>query len=221
MTPHLSTTDGIEAWYFAAPRFALALGSTYSIDPQLTLELGGPYIHASRRAIDALRFVSGPIVSRVVIWGDVQEGDDQLCGRYCKVLACADVTHELQQFACWCIRNTPIGGGRVVWDLLTQERSRDAVKTKERLLTCGASDDEVKAARNAAQAVVTECERKIDKDAAQAAWVTAWPWWSAAESAAEVARITSEIAEQEGLNVEHMHNDELERLLKVALCIKG
>ncbi|MFA5379559.1 MAG: hypothetical protein WC455_27625, partial [Dehalococcoidia bacterium] len=35
-------------------------------------------------------------------------------------------------YACWCVRNTPLGDGRTVWDLLTDERSRAAVIMAER-----------------------------------------------------------------------------------------
>src|SRR4051812_1667114 len=34
---------------------------------------------------------------------------------------------KLRRFAVWCVRETPLGDGRKVWDLLTDERSRAAV----------------------------------------------------------------------------------------------
>src|ERR1019366_768561 len=39
---------------------------------------------------------------------------------------------KLRLFACWCVRNTPIGNGMTTWDLLTDERSRNAVVVAER-----------------------------------------------------------------------------------------
>jgi hypothetical protein len=53
-------------------------------------------------------------------------------------------------FACWCVRNTPIGGGRTVWDLLTDERSRNAVVVAERFADGKATRNDLEAAHQAA-----------------------------------------------------------------------
>lgn len=68
-------------------------------------------------------------------------------------------------FACWCVRNIPVNDGRKVWDLLIDERSRNAVEVAEKFAN-GEVDD---IARSAAWSA-----------ARSAAWSAAW---SAAEAA--------------------------------------
>ena len=70
---------------------------------------------------------------------------------------------DLLLFACDCVRYTPIGDGRTVWDLLTDERSRNAVEVAERYANGDATDAE----RTAAQAAATAAARI-------AAWDAAW-----------------------------------------------
>ena len=60
---------------------------------------------------------------------------------------CRQMKLELDQralrlFACYCVRRTPIGGKRVVWDLLTDERSREAVRAAERFANGKATDED-------------------------------------------------------------------------------
>ena len=62
-------------------------------------------------------------------------------------------------YGCWCVRYTPLADGRVVWDLLTDERSRAAVEVAERYAVGEANDDELDAARYAAWT---------------ATWIAAW-----------------------------------------------
>jgi hypothetical protein len=51
-------------------------------------------------------------------------------------------------FACWCVRNTPLADGRKVWDLLTNERSRNAVVVTEKFAVGAATPQELRAARS-------------------------------------------------------------------------
>ena len=44
--------------------------------------------------------------------------------------------------ACQCVRETPLADGRTLWDLLTDERSRNAVEVAERFAEGKATDDE-------------------------------------------------------------------------------
>lgn len=84
---------------------------------------------------------------------------------------------ERRLLACWFVRNTPLADGRKVWDLLTDERSRNAVEVAERHACGDASDEELDAARDAA--------RDWARDAARAAaWAAAW---AAARAAARAA----------------------------------
>ena len=52
--------------------------------------------------------------------------------------------------ACQCVRETPLADGRTLWDLLTDERSRNAVEVAERFAEGKATDDERSAAIAAA-----------------------------------------------------------------------
>ena len=78
--------------------------------------------------------------------------------------------------ACRFVRETPLADGRMVWNLLTDERSRAAVIVAERFARGAASDDELSAARSAAA------------DAARSVAIRSAAVWSAARSAADAAR---------------------------------
>ena len=58
----------------------------------------------------------------------------------------------LRLYACACVRRTPIGDGRTVWDLLTDERSKNAVLVAENFANGLATEEELAAARTAAVA---------------------------------------------------------------------
>jgi hypothetical protein len=141
-------------------------------------------MHASRRVYDALSFAHGSQLCRVQVWGDVAEQPDKIVGRYREVLAIRDVASELRLWGCWCIRNTPINGGKVVWDLLTDERSRKAIEVAERFARNEATREELaaawaaawaaSAARAAAWAAARDAARDAAWDAARgAAWAAA------------------------------------------------
>lgn len=59
---------------------------------------------------------------------------------------------QFRLFAVWCIRNMMCSGDRTMWDLLTDERSRNAVVVAEKFANGEASVGELKAARQAANA---------------------------------------------------------------------
>ena len=59
-------------------------------------------LHASRMAIDALSYAPGALVRRVVVSGEVVEGDDKLIGRKRRELWRVDATATLHEFACLC-----------------------------------------------------------------------------------------------------------------------
>jgi hypothetical protein len=97
------------------------------------------------------------------------------------ILDAIDAPHDekaMRLFACWCVRNTPLEDGRKVWDLLTDDRSRNAVAVAERFANSEATGSELHAAGAAA------------RDAAGVAWAAA----GAAGAAARVAGAAAGVA---------------------------
>ena len=82
------------------------------------------------------------------VW-DACERVDWLIWVYRRTVTPMDM-RELRLFACWCVRETPLKDGRKVWDLLTDERSRNAVVVAERFARGEATDEERSRAADAA-----------------------------------------------------------------------
>src|SRR5690606_21058006 len=78
------------------------------VEPGQTLRVGGTPVpcewglHASKQALDALRYAPGPIVCRVRLAGEVVEGDDKAASTERTVLWMADATRTLHEFGLWC-----------------------------------------------------------------------------------------------------------------------
>ena len=99
------------------------------------------------------------------------------------ILDAIDAPHDekaMRLFACWCVRNTPLEDGRKVWDLLTDDRSRNAVAVAERFANSEATESELHAAWAVARAAAG--------DAADAAGAAAWVAGAAADAAGAAAR---------------------------------
>jgi len=126
-------------------------------------------LHASIDPFDALKYAPGPVICRVELGGTILEQEDKCVASRRTVLWMRDIEKELRLFACWCVRNTPLNDGRVVWDLLTDERSRNAVVVAERFANGDATPDELAAARAAALAAALAAARAAAMDAALAA----------------------------------------------------
>lgn len=84
---------------------------------------------------------------------------------------------SLRLFACWCARNTPLGDGRLLWDLIDDLRSVRAVGTAERFARGEASPDELyashRAAVDAAGEVAQATTRAAERHVQEAAWYAA------------------------------------------------
>ena len=126
-------------------------------------------------ALDVLDVTDCPAADRIwVVLGMMSENDRRLA-------------------ACCFVRRTPIGDGRTVWDLLTDDRSRKAVEVAERFVDGEASKRELAAARDAAWDAASDAARDAAWDAARdAAWGAArdvaWDAaWDAARAAARAA----------------------------------
>ena len=85
--------------------------------------------------------------------------------------------------ACCFVRHTPIGDGRTVWDLLTDERSKRAVEVAERFAGGEATEWELDAAWDEAWDVASAAARAVAGDAARAAAWAAWAAWAASGDA--------------------------------------
>jgi len=89
--------------------------------------------------------------------GEIKEGEDKQVVRRCRLVRECEGWNEktARLFACWCVRNTPLGDGRKVWELMTDGRSREAVEVSERYARGEASEEELEEARDGAWAVAS------------------------------------------------------------------
>jgi hypothetical protein len=96
--------------------------------------------------------------------------------------------HALRLFACACVRGTPLADGRTVWDLLTDPISKAAVETAEKFTRGEVTEEELRAAANAAAA------NAANAAAAYAANAAANTAYAAAANAAYAAANTANAA---------------------------
>ena len=122
-------------------------------------------------ALDVLDVTDCPAADRIwVVLGMMSENDRRLA-------------------ACCFVRRTPIGDGRTVWDLLTDDRSRKAVEVAERFADGEATERALAAARAAASAAAGDAAWAAASSAARAAAGAAAgdAAWAAAGAAARDA----------------------------------
>lgn len=92
-------------WWFAADD-TLPNGDGRAVVVGETLTVPGPVVlcerglHASRRAVDALRYAPGSILYRVRLSGEVVEDDDKMVATKRTALWRIDATRALRLFAC-------------------------------------------------------------------------------------------------------------------------
>jgi hypothetical protein len=113
-----SKCEPIEAWHFLNEDKRLRYNSNRLVYPGQTIKVKGKLspcnwgLHASIKAIDALRNAPGPIICRVLCSDEVILGDDKICARKRKCLWMADATKVLQKFSLDCfdelIKNSSI-----------------------------------------------------------------------------------------------------------------
>jgi len=153
--------------------------------------LCGSGLHACPRALDALKYApsgapSGTIQVRLVLLsGIVLADDDKAAASERHILASADCTRELHEFALWCAES--------VRYLMVDSRSTTALTVKRSWLDGQATDDELAAARAAAWAAARAAAEAAAWAAARdAGWAAAGATaeaaaWAAARAAAEAA----------------------------------
>lgn len=165
----------MEAWHFLQKDRRLRYGSGELVEVGKTIEIQGAPImcerglHASLRAIDALSYAPGPIVSRVVLGGHIIEGNDKVVATQRTVIWMADATELLFGFSCW------------VAEEVLKARQAEGYKFEQ------ASFDVIQARRDFQAGKITQDE--LDRFAS-AAWSAALSAaWSAARSAARLAAL--------------------------------
>ncbi len=163
------------------PRRLVKVGQTLKVKPPISLCCYG--LHASKRATDALGYAPGPIICRVRLSGEIQEGSDKACATERSVLAMADASDVLHEFACWCAEEALLKRKDAGEE--TDPRSWAAIEMKRKWLRGEATDAELAAACAAAWAAAWAAARAADRAAAWAAdSAAAWAADSAAASAA-------------------------------------
>jgi hypothetical protein len=92
----------------------------------------------------------------------------------------------LRKLACRFVRETPLTGGRVVWDLLTDERSCRAVEVAEAYIDGKATDEELDSAYATGATQAVAYAARAAADAAEAAY-DVYDDYAAARAAAYAA----------------------------------
>lgn len=118
-------------------------------------------LHASRRAIDALQYAPGPICCRVRLSGRIVEDTDKAAADERHVLAMADVTKILHEFACRCAESA------LKATKVEDPRAWKAIEVKRAWLRGEAFDRDLDAASSAARATARAAARDAAWDAAR------------------------------------------------------
>jgi hypothetical protein len=186
---HFLSADGMTRY---APRTKIEIGQRLSVDPErlYMCEYG---LHASERIIDALQYAPGPILCRVELSGRILSGADKLCAEHRTVIAMADATQMLHEFAC--------RQAESVLHLIPEDErhvARCAIDTKRKWLRGQASGAELDAASAAASAAARDAAWDASAAASavarDAAWDVAWEAAREAAWAASAARAAARAA---------------------------
>ena len=132
----------------------------------------------------------GETIYRLEYRGELVEDDDKVVVREARLLKRYESWTEqsARLFACWCVRNTPLAGGKTTWDLLNDPRSKTAVEVAERYANGEATSKELASASAAAAAWASAAAAAwASASAAAAAWASAAAAAAARESASASA----------------------------------
>jgi len=169
-------------------------------------------LHASLRAIDALKYAPGPIVCRVELRGERIDDEEKSCASERKVIAIADATMTLHEFACWCAETALRRERKAGHE--PDKRSWNAIHVKRRWLRGDATDDELESARATAWVAAWESVAAARAAGAAARAAGAASWESAVESARVSARVAAGEAWEEARAAQ---NRKLESMLRKLL----
>jgi len=153
----------VHAWHFLQndgklrypPRTKVEVGQPLTCDGPPSLCKHG--FHASRRAIDALSYAPDALACRVIVGGEIHNGNDKLAGTQRTVIAMADATMLLHAFACDVAEKALDERGD------DDPRSRRAIEVKRLWIAGKATDSELDDAVDAA-----------GYSASYADWYAAW-----------------------------------------------
>jgi hypothetical protein len=119
--------------------------SSVVVKPGLHLTMDGEPVlcergyHASRRALDALRYAPGAVVCKVTLGGTVIHDTNKSVATERTVMAMADATRILHEFAIWC--------AELALELVPEDqrdpRSLEALDTKRRWMDGHATDGQL------------------------------------------------------------------------------
>jgi hypothetical protein len=188
------------AWHFLNDEGTLRKGGL-KVTPGLTLRMRGKLVmcergfHYSLKALDALKYAPGSIVSRVDVTGEIIPDTDKGVASQRTHLWMADATNTLHEFACWCAENA--------LNLIRERgqepdpRSWAAIDAKRKWLHGEITDSELAAAGDAAWAAAGAAAWAAAGDAA---WDAAWAAAGAAARAAQNAHLESILLALEPVN---------------------
>lgn len=193
----------IEAWHFLKEDGCLQFSPFSRVKPgkKLTateqpLKLCAYGLHASLRPIDALAHAPGPIVCRVMLSGEILEGDDKLCATERTCLWLGDATRVLHEFAIWCaqeaIRRTEVD---------VDPRLQRAIDTKVRWLNGEVYGEALAEARVGAWKAGEEISG-IPMQVANTVWMSSWEEAAPSARNASTSLRTSLLAEGDEVNRE-------------------
>jgi hypothetical protein len=140
----------IKAWHFLKDDGTLRDGTPAPADGEL-LEHKGELImcesglHASTKAIDALKYAPGSMVCRVEVGGNIQKDTDKMVCSQRTILWRMDTTETLHRFAVWCAKEAL----KLIEN--PDPRSLAAIQAKLNWLDGKITDQELAAARAAAR----------------------------------------------------------------------
>ena len=153
------------------------VGDTYHVEPPIKICSRG--MHGSRKVLDALGHLAGPILTLCEVWGEFAEQSDKIVAEYRRPLWGKDISTELNEWACC---NAEVA---LLVAEIEDSRCWEAIEAKRAWLRGEISYKELDAARDAARAAGWDAGWAAGWDAAlAAAWDSAWAaGWDAALAA--------------------------------------
>jgi hypothetical protein len=168
----------LKGWHFLTDDRRLQFGDREEVKVGEWLRVEGELkmcswgLHASKRAIDALRYAPGSVACRVELRSDLQHDDDKSVGRERRVMWMLDATNIQHECAC------RYAEGALALIDKPDPRSVAAIQAKRKWLRGEITDAELAAARAASAA----------------AWAASDAAFYAARSASAAARAASDAA---------------------------